>query len=143
MNFPISEQYIYFDSAKSSGMYEELLNWRKEHDNILLEKGSQSRLNHDTFMNNLRSGIGNFFYTNKNNVYLTQSFSIGLKSLLNILNPNLKLLLINNDYPSIIEQVKSNGFKYNFVENKENLEKSILIGLETYNPQVLILTFIT
>tara|TARA_B100000768_G_scaffold112832_1_gene104500 strand:+ start:5656 stop:6696 length:1041 start_codon:yes stop_codon:yes gene_type:complete len=142
MNFPISEQYIYFDSAKSSGMYEELLNWRKEHDNILLEKGSQSRLNHDTFMNNLRSGIGNFFYTNKNNVYLTQSFSIGLKSLLNILNPNLKLLLINNDYPSIIEQVKSNGFKYNFVENKENLEKSILTGLETYNPQVLILTLV-
>jgi selenocysteine lyase/cysteine desulfurase len=142
MNFPISRQYIYFDSAKSSGMYKELLAWRKEHDNMLLEKGSQLRLNHDSFIDSLRSGLGSFFYTNKNNVYLTQSFSIGLKSLLNILNPNLKLLLIKNDYPSILEQVKSNGFEYNFVENKENLENSILEGIKKDNPQVLILTLV-
>ena len=61
MNFPISEQNIYFDSAKSSRLYKELLAWRKEHDNMLHEKGSQSRLNHDTFIDNLRYGIGNFF----------------------------------------------------------------------------------
>jgi len=63
MNFPISRQYIYFDSAKSSGMYKELLAWRKEHDNMLLEKGSQLRLNHDTFIDSLRTGLGSFFYT--------------------------------------------------------------------------------
>lgn len=142
MNFPISKKYTYFDSAKSSGIYEELLNWRKEHDNMLLKNGSQLRLKHDAFIDSLRSGLGRFFYTNKNNVYLTQSFSIGLKSLLNILNPNLKLLLIKNDYPSILEQVKSNGFEYNFIGNKENLEKSILQGIEIYSPKVLILTLV-
>ena len=78
----------------------------------------------------MRSGLGSFFYTNRNNVYLTQSFSIGLKSLLNILKPNLKLLLIKNDYPSILEQVKSNGFEYNFVDSKRNLENSILKGIK-------------
>lgn len=142
MNFPISDKYVYFDSAKSSGMYQELLDWRKNHDSMLLEMGSQLRINHKAFIDDFRSGVGNFFCSNKMDVYLTQSFSIGFKSLLNILDSDLKFLLINNDYPSILEQVKSNGFQYNFVENKDNLEESILKGIELHSPQVLVLTIV-
>ena len=110
MNFSVSDEYIYFDSAKSSGMYKELLSWRTNHDKLLLEKGSQFRSNHKSFIDELRTGLGNFFHTQKTNVYLTQSFSIGFKSLLNILDPNLKFLLVKEDYPSIFEQVKSMVF---------------------------------
>lgn len=142
MNFPISEEYIYFDSAKSSGMYQELLSWRTNHDKLLLEKGSQFRSNHKSFMDEFRTGLGNFFHTQKTNVYLTQSFSIGFKSVLNILDPNLKFLLVKEDYPSIIEQVESNGFQYNYVENTYELEKTILKGIDQYKSQVLVLTIV-
>ncbi len=142
MNFLVSKKYIYFDSAKSSGIYEELLNWRKEHDNKLLEMGSQIRSNHDKFIDNFRLEISKFFSSKKSNVYLTQSFSVGFKSLLNILDTNLKFLLIENDYPSIINQVKSNGFEHNFIKINNNLENNILKGIETHQPQVLVLSIV-
>ena len=50
MNFPISDKYIYFDSARSGGMCQELLSWRKKHDSLFLNKGSQFRLNNDDFI---------------------------------------------------------------------------------------------
>ena len=142
MNFSVSDEYIYFDSAKSSGIYSELLNWRTNHDKLLLENGSQFRSNHKSFIDELRTGLGNFFHTQKTNVYLTQSFSIGFKSLLNILDPNLKFLLVKEDYPSIFEQVKSNGFQYDYVENTYELEKTILKGIDQYKSQVLVLTIV-
>ena len=94
MNFPISKEYIYFDSARSSGMYQELLKWRNNHDNLLLKKGSQLRINHEDFVDNFRKGIASFFHSSKANVYMTQSFSTGFKSLLNILDYNLNFLII-------------------------------------------------
>lgn len=142
MNFSVSDEYIYFDSAKSSGIYSELLNWRTNHDKLLLENGSQFRSNHKSFIDELRTGLGIFFHIQKTNVYLTQSFSIGFKSLLNILDPNLKFLLVKEDYPSIFEQVKSNGFQYDYVENTYELEKTILKGIDQYKSQVLVLTIV-
>ena len=60
MNFSVSDEYIYFDSAKSSGMYSELLNWRTNHDKLLLEKGSQFRSNHKSFIDELRTELDLF-----------------------------------------------------------------------------------
>jgi len=142
MNFPISEKYIYFDSARSGGMCLELLSWREKHDNLFLHMGSQFRLNNDDFIDNVRNGVGNFFNCNENYIFLTNSFSIGFNSLLSILNPNLKFLLIKNDYPSIIDQVKSNRFKHDFVENTFDLEEKILKKIEKYKPQVLALSIV-
>lgn len=140
MNFKIAKKYTYFDSARSSGIYEELFEWRKNHDRLLLEKGSQFRSSQEDFIEEIRNGVGIFFSTNKWNVYLTQSFSVGFKSLLNILDSNLKFLLIENDYPSILEQVKTFGLDYDLIENNNKLEETILIGLENYKPQVLVFT---
>ena len=142
MNFPISEKYIYFDSARSGGMCQELLSWRKKHDNLFLNKGSQFRLNNDDFVDEVRKGVANFFNSQKNYVFLTNSFSGGVNSLLSILNPNLKFLLIKDDYPSIIDQVKSNRFKHDFVEKTFDLEEKIIEKIEIYKPQVLALSIV-
>ena len=142
MNFPISKEYIYFDSARSSGMYQELLKWRNNHDNLLLKKGSQLRINHEDFVDNFRKGIASFFHSSKANVYMTQSFSTGFKSLLNILDYNLNFLIIENDYPTIEEQLKFNGFNYDVIVNADDFEQTILNGLEKYKPNVLVLSIV-
>ena len=142
MNFPISDKYIYFDSARSGGMCQELLNWRKKHDNLFLNKGSQFRLNNDDFIDEVRIGVANFFNSQKNYVFLSNSFSIGFNSLLNILNPNLKFLLIEEDYPSITDQVKFNRFKHDFVEKTFDLEEKIIEKIEIYKPDVLTLSVV-
>ena len=142
MNFSIYNKHIYLDTARSSGLYQELLEWRNNHDKKLYESGSQFRDNNDLFIKNLKNSISSFFHTEQSSVYLTQSFSSGFKSLLSILNPNLKFLLINNDYPSIIQQVKINGFDYKLINNDYNIEQLILESIETSKPQVLVLSIV-
>ena len=41
MNFPALKNKIYFDTARSGLMYDELLNWRNSHENHFLKEGSQ------------------------------------------------------------------------------------------------------
>ncbi len=98
-----------------------------------MNKGSQFRLNNDDFIDEVRIGVANFFNSQKNYVFLSNSFSIGFNSLLNILNPNLKFLLIEEDYPSITDQVKFNRFKHDFVEKTFDLEEKIIEKIEIYN----------
>jgi len=142
MNFSIYNKHIYLDTARSSGLYQKLLEWRNNHDKKLYESGSQFRDNNDLFIKNLKNSISSFFHTEQSSVYLTQSFSLGFKSLLSILNPNLKFLLINNDYPSILQQVKNNGFDYNLINNDYNIEQLILDSIEKSKPQVLALSIV-
>ena len=142
MNFPISEKYIYFDSARSGGMCQELLSWREKHDNLFLNKGSQFRLKNDDFIDEVRNGVAKFFNSQNNYVFLTNSFSVGFNSLLGILNPNLKFLLLEDDYPSIIDQVKFNRFKHDFVEKAFDLEEKIIEKIEIYKPDVLALSIV-
>ena len=142
MNFSIYNKHIYLDTARSSGLFQELLEWRNNHDKKLYKSGSQFRNNNDLFIKNVKNSISSFFHTEQSNVYLTQSFSSGFKSLLSILNPNLKFLLINNDYPSIIQQVKINGFDYKLINNDYNIEQLILESIEMSKPQVLVLSIV-
>ncbi|MAU63310.1 MAG: aminotransferase [Flavobacteriaceae bacterium] len=142
MKFPISKKYIYFDSARSGGMYQELLYWRKKHDNLFLNKGSQFRFNYDDFIEDVRNGVTDFFNSQNNFVFLTNSFSVGFNSLLSILNPNLKFLLIKDDYPSIIDKVRINRFKHDFVENTFDLEEKIIKKIEIFKPQVLAISIV-
>ena len=50
MNFPALENKIYLDTARSGLMYDDLLKWRKEHENDFLINGSQFRVNHESFL---------------------------------------------------------------------------------------------
>ena len=61
MNFPALENKIYFDTARSGLMYDELLKWRKDHEHLFLFHGSQFRINHDELFDKTRFEINSFF----------------------------------------------------------------------------------
>tara|TARA_B110000503_G_scaffold137959_1_gene223140 strand:+ start:3100 stop:4116 length:1017 start_codon:yes stop_codon:yes gene_type:complete len=142
MKFPILNNYTYLDTARSGLLYDELLSWRKSHDLEFLEGGSQFRVNHEEFLDKVRKEVSYFFKTDNHPVYLTQNFSLGFKSLLNLINLDQTFLLIKNDYPSIINQVQTSGFKHFFVDNSHDLEHQILNGINKYKPNVLVLSIV-
>ena len=117
MKFPALENKIYLDTARSGLMYNELLSWRREHEIDFLKEGSQFRLNHEILLEKTRSEINNFLGSNNLTTFLVQNFSIGLSLLLNSIKSEKSVLIVKDDYSSIINQVLCSGLKYNFVDN--------------------------
>ena len=67
MNFSIYNKHIYLDTARSSGLYQELLEWRNNHDKKLYESGSQFRDNNDLFIKKDHWGDWLFFSRDDDN----------------------------------------------------------------------------
>ena len=142
MKFPALENKIYLDTARSGLMYNELLTWRTNHEIDFLNKGSQFRLNHEMLLEKTRTEINKFLGSVDLTTFLVQNFSIGLSLLLKAIKSDKTILMIKDDYSSILNQVVSSGIKYNFSNNTFDLETQILEGINKYNPDVFIFSIV-
>ena len=142
MEFPALENKIYLDTARSGLMFNELLRWRKEHEIDFLNNGSQFRLNHEILLEKTRAEINNFLGSNNLTTFLVQNFSIGLSLLLKSIKSEKSVLIVKNDYSSIINQVSFSGLSYNFVNNDFDVEAQILDGINKYNPDLFIFSIV-
>ena len=142
MKFPALENKIYLDTARSGLMYNELFSWRKEHEIDFLKRGSQFRSNHEMLLEKTRSEINNFLGSNNLTTFLVQNFSIGLSLLLKAVKPSKTVLIVNNDYSSIINQVACSGLNYNFVDNNFDVEAQILKGIIKHSPDIFIFSIV-
>ena len=142
MFFPISKNKIYFDCARSGGMSNELLEWRKKHENLFLKNGSLFRENNEKFVEEVRNGISKFMGVKNNYTFLTSSFSLGFQTLLSFLAPQLKFLVLKDDYPSIINGLKVRNFNYEVLDQTFDLEDKILKIIEKGSVNVLVLSIV-
>ena len=155
MKFPALEKKIYLDTARSGLMYNELLSWRKEHEIDFLNRGSQFRLDNgdlcscestkssaESLLNNTKIEINKFLGSRNLNTFLVQNFSIGLSLLLKAVKSSETVLIVNNDYSSIINQVACSGLNYNFVNNDFDIEAQILKGIRKHSPDIFIFSIV-
>ena len=142
MKFPALENKIYLDTARSGLMYNELLSWRKEHENDFLNRGSQFRLNHEILLEKTRTEINKFLGSNNLTTFLVQNFSVGLSLLLKTIKTDKTVLMVKDDYSSIINQVLCSGLKHTLVDNNFDVEAQILNGINKYNPDLFIFSIV-
>ena len=142
MKFPALENKIYLDTARSGLMFSELLSWRNKHEIDFLNRGSQFRLNDENLLDQTKLEINKFLGSIDLTTFLIQNFSIGLSLLLKAIKSDKTILMIKDDYSSIINQVVSSGIKYNFSNNTFDLETQILKGINKYNPEILIFSIV-
>ena len=142
MKFPALENKIYLDTARSGLMYNELLCWRKEHEIDFLNKGSQFRSNHEILLEKTRIEINKFLGSNNLTTFLVQNFSTGLSLLLKAIKTDKTVLMVKDDYSSIINQVLYSGLQYTFVDNNFDVEAQILDGINKHNPDLFIFSIV-
>ena len=142
MKFPALENKIYLDTARSGLMFSELLSWRNKHEIDFLNRGSQFTLNHESLLDQTKIEINKFLGSIDLTTFLVQNFSIGLSLLLKAIKSDKTILMIKDDYSSILNQVVSSGIKYNFSNNTFDLETQILKGINKYNPEILIFSIV-
>lgn len=140
--FPILSQYIYANTAASGILYDSLLDWRQEHDLDFLIGGSVMKMKHLALITETRRTVGSFFGCRTENVALVPNFSLGLNTLLEGLEKTHKVLLLENDYPSVNWPFESRGFSISFLKIEADLELQISEKVKKEKITVLALSLV-
>ncbi len=140
--FPILDQYIYANTAACGIMHDSLLDWRQEHDLDYLIGGSNFKIKSEKIISETRRAVGGFFNCKNENVALVQNFSIGMNMLLEGLDKNNKVLLIEEDYPSLNWPFETRGFPIKKIKLCKDLEDVILQSVKNDAISVLALSIV-
>ena len=133
--FPVLEQYTYLNTAASGLLPEKVWEFRQEHDLDFLIKGSLLKDKMGEMLTQTRESVGRFFNCEPNRVALVPNFSYGFNSILESMDKPSKVLLLQDDYPSINWPVVSRNFEVVYAEINENLEENIIAKIEKEKPQ--------
>ncbi len=134
--FPVLRNYTYLNTASCGLLSEKVFEFRQDHDLDFLVYGSIHRDKQGKVLESVRESVGKFFNCAPNRVGLIPNFSSGFNTLLEGLDPSSKILILNEDYPSINWAVNSRDFELCYATIDENLEKNIEEALNKYKPEV-------
>lgn len=123
--FPVLKQCIYANTPATGLLYEDLLEWRQEHDLDYLIGGSIAKNKNFKDMHLIRDTVASFFHCNSANVSLVPNFTIGLNILLEGMARNNQVLLLENDYPSLNWPFETRDFNRSYIKINEYLEEQI------------------
>ncbi|WP_024770605.1 aminotransferase class V-fold PLP-dependent enzyme [Aquimarina macrocephali] len=140
--FPVLSHNTYLNTASSGLLYDSLLDFRQEHDLDFLIGGSLFRDHQQVFLNNVRKTIATFFGSSDNNVVLTPNFSLGFNTILSGLDKNKKVLLLDEDYPSINFAVTSKGFNVCYATIDATVEQNIESAIQKHKPDIFAFSLI-
>ncbi|WP_073180650.1 aminotransferase class V-fold PLP-dependent enzyme [Flagellimonas flava] len=140
--FPVLQQCIYANTAATGLMYEDLMEWRQEHDLDYLIGGSEMKMKSFANLSQVRETVGDFFNCKPHNVALVPNFTIGLNLLLEGLPQNANVLLLDSDYPSLNWPFMSRNFNTEFLEMTWDMEAKIHERITTGKFDVLAFSMI-
>ena len=141
--FPISNEYIYANTASAGLLSEALSLWRAQHDKAYLMGGSMMKTKAMQIeIPEIRQTVSDFFGCATENVALVPNFSLGLNILLEGLDQRYKVLLLENDYPSVNWPFEYRGFDICYAKVDEHLENTIFEQVKTKNITILALSLV-
>jgi selenocysteine lyase/cysteine desulfurase len=140
--FPVLNQCIYANTAATGLLSEDLMEWRQGHDLDYLIGGSDMKAKSFERMPQIKDTVGKFFQYKAENVALVPNFSLGLNMLLEGLPKDQRVLLLNNDYPSLNWPFETRNFPREYVEMDERMEEHILEKVKTGKFDVLALSIV-
>ncbi|MCL6268178.1 aminotransferase class V-fold PLP-dependent enzyme [Flagellimonas myxillae] len=140
--FPVLQQCIYANTAATGLMYEDLMEWRQEHDLDFLIGGSDMKQKWYGKIEEVREDVGRFFGCNTAAVALVPNFTVGLNLILEGLRMDAKVLLVKDDYPSLNWPFETRDFQREYVAQNENLESALYEQLKKGNFDVLALSLV-
>ncbi len=134
--FPILTQNTYLNTASSGILYNSLLEYRQEHDLDFLIGGSIFREQQQHFLTTVKQSIASFLGAPNSEIVLVSNFSTGFNTILEGINTKQKVLLLDEDYPSINFAVLSKGFEVCYAEVNAVVEENIKTAIQKHKPNV-------
>ena len=142
-HFPVLSHSIYVNTASAGLLNDDLMEWRQEHDLDYLIGGSNMKtkaMHHG--ISKVRKTVAEFFGAKIDNTALVPNFSLGLNMLLEGLGLEHRILLVQNDYPSVNWPFECRDFKISYAALDANLEDNILEKIRSEEISVLALSLV-
>ncbi len=130
-DFPILRETTYLNTAVFGPLHNGLITWRREYDRKNQLGGSHMWGETLKILAATREAIGGFFNCEERNVALVYNFSIGLNLLLEGLDSKKKVLMLQDDYPSLNWPFESRGFKTKVLKGSKDIESRIEEAVRT------------
>lgn len=140
--FPALRNQVYVNTPVYGPLYDSLIDWRQEHDLDFLLRASAMRTKSLKTISDARTTVGEFFNCKRENVALINNFSTGLNMLLEGLDKKEKVLLLENDYPSVDWPFESRDFSITYVKIDAALEENIRDTVKKENISILALSIV-
>lgn len=141
-HFPALKHSTYLDTAASGMVPNPVMEWRRKQEEELQHNLVAYRKNIPKILEDTRQTIASFFNAEKDEVALIPNFSFGINSILEALPKNQKVVLLDNEYPSITWPLHTRNFKTFSLGLKPNLEENILEVVEKKKPDVFLFSVV-
>lgn len=128
-DFPLLKKCIYLNTAYVGLMSKGLSDFRRKYDLDYMNKGDHIYMSKHKIVNKARTSISKFFGSKINQTFISSNFSSALRSVLEYIPKNANFLVLDEDYPSILNSIKEGSFNYHkipiTVDLEFNIEKNI------------------
>ena len=111
-DFPLLKKCIYLNTAYVGLMSQSLYDFRRKYDLDYINKGDHVYMSKHQIVNKARISISKFFGSKINQTFVSSSFSSALRSVLEYVPKNANFLILEEDYPSILNALKERSFNY-------------------------------
>lgn len=140
-HFPVLATTTYLNTAASSLLSRPLASYRQQQDQVYLENGN----NHAQVQRELetvRATVARFFGASESETALVPNFSFGINTLLEGLPRGQKVLLLDDDYPSVNWPVETRDFNVCYAKVDEQLEQNIEAAVAKHHPDVFLFSIV-
>ena len=141
-DFPLLNSSIYLNTAYVGLMSKSLYDFRQDFELQYLHKGDEYKLNAYKCLDETHASIASFISSEKDQTYFVPNFSTGIRFVLDRLRPGTNLLLIEDDYHSLLSAIEERDFNLVSVRMQENVESLIAKALEKNPIDVLVLSIV-
>ncbi|MEO1484368.1 MAG: aminotransferase class V-fold PLP-dependent enzyme [Bacteroidota bacterium] len=141
-HFPFLKTGIYANTAASGLMTQELFEWRRQNDSALLLETAQTMGQQADILNQVRQTVGRFFNCPTPQVAMVPNYTIAQNMLMAGLSKGSRVLLIQEEYPSLNWPFEFMDFELHYVSWSEQLETQLYETLKSSKIDVLALSLV-
>ena len=141
-NYPLLKKGTYLNTAYMGLMSESLSSFRRDYEMGYLNGGESYKFNADNLLFETHENLSNFFGSKEKNTFVIPNFSTGIKHITNYLSTKLNVLLIKDDYPSLVKAFDEKKFNIESIEIQTHLELQIEKRLNSKKIDVLAMSIV-
>ncbi|NND88725.1 MAG: aminotransferase class V-fold PLP-dependent enzyme [Flavobacteriaceae bacterium] len=139
--FPALAHQTYLNNAATGLLSKSLAAWRKQHDLDFLEQGADY-MQRKEMIEQTRRSVAQMWGAREMETSLIPNFSYAINLVWGGIPKGQKVLMLEEDYPSVRWPVETRDFDVCYAKIDENLETNIQEAIEKHHPDILIFSIV-
>ena len=141
--YPLLTNTTYLNTAYVGLMSTQLAEFRRSHEEFYLKNGGdQYKMKAYDDLDSMHQSFASFFGLTPDRCFGTSNFSTGIRTALSFLPKKMRILLIEEDYPSLTDAFKEEGFDSAKIPMQPQIEEAINEKLKSEKFEILALSIV-